>query len=280
LTKGIALAIGLNAVDPKKYDGWSGDLNACESDATDITEMAKAQKFEQATMLLTKNATRRKVKAKIVEAAKALKAGDIFVLYYSGHGGQLPDINNDEELDNEDETWCLYDGELVDDELHSYLKRFAQGVRVFVMSDSCHSGTVTKQAFYSDKLEIRNTNTDDRNVKYKFMPADVARRAYRANKEFYDSILRDSSLKESRSKVKASVLLISGCQDNQLSSDGVFNSKFTAELLAVWNNGRFRGDYRKFHKKIVRRMPPDQTPNFYMIGEKNPTYEAQKPFTV
>ncbi len=280
MTRGITLSIGLNAVDPKKYDGWSGELNACEADAQDISEIAKSQNFEQVITLLTKNATRRQVMSSIRKAAKTLKSGDIFVLYYSGHGGQLPDINNDEELDEEDETWCLYDGEFVDDELYSLLKQFAQGVRVLVMSDSCHSGTVTKQLYYGDRVEIRSTNIDSRKTRYKFMPSDVARRAYRANKEFYDGILGDKSLRESRNKVKASVLLISGCQDNQLSSDGTFNSKFTAELLGVWNHSRFRGDYKKFHKRIVRRMPPDQTPNYYLVGEKNPAFEAQKPFSV
>ena len=28
-TKGIAVCIGLNAVDPKHYQGWSGNLAAC-----------------------------------------------------------------------------------------------------------------------------------------------------------------------------------------------------------------------------------------------------------
>jgi len=57
--------------------------------------------------------------------------------------------------------------------------------------------------------------------------------------------------------------LISGCQDNQYSSDGTFNSLFTANLLAAWNNGHFKRNYKSFHKAIIKRMPPDQTPNYY-----------------
>jgi hypothetical protein len=75
-------------------------------------------------------------------------------------------------------------------------------------------------------------------------------------------------------------LLVSGCQDNQLSSDGDFNGLFTANLLRVWNDGKYKKGYKSFHKDIVRRMPPDQTPNYYVVGAPNAAYEAQKPFTV
>lgn len=86
--------------------------------------------------------------------------------------------------------------------------------------------------------------------------------------------------KESRAAVLASVLLISGCQDNQLSSDGTFNGLFTANLLRVWNNGQFRGDYRRFHKSIVRNMPPDQTPKYFRVGVINSNFEKQLPFSI
>jgi metacaspase-1 len=80
--------------------------------------------------------------------------------------------------------------------------------------------------------------------------------------------------------VRASVILISGCQDNQLSADGNFNGLFTGNLLRVWNNGEFKGDYRRFHKAIKRNMPPDQTPNYFRVGPLDLNFEKQPPFTV
>jgi hypothetical protein len=80
--------------------------------------------------------------------------------------------------------------------------------------------------------------------------------------------------------VKASVLLLSGCQDNQLSSDGIFNGEFTRVLLGVWNEGRFEGDYLKFHKKIVERMPSDQTPNLFHLGSNPTAFMEQRPFQI
>src|SRR5678815_3771458 len=79
------------------------------------------------------------------KAAKLLAAGDLYFLSYSGHGGQVPDVTGEED-DKKDETWCLFDGQLIDDELYYELSRFGEGVRILVLSDSCHSGTVTREA--------------------------------------------------------------------------------------------------------------------------------------
>src|SRR5690606_11438965 len=82
--KGMALAIGLNAVDPTHYDGWSGELIACEQDAADMSGIAASQGFA-VTTLLTRDATRARVLAELARAAETLRSGDIFMLSYSGH---------------------------------------------------------------------------------------------------------------------------------------------------------------------------------------------------
>jgi hypothetical protein len=51
-------------------------------------------------------------------------------------------------------------------------------------------------------------------------------------------------------------------------------------MLRVWNQGKFSGTYQKFHKTIVQRMPPEQTPNYFRAGAVNTAFEAQKPFTI
>lgn len=278
MAKGLALTIGLNSVDRKHYGGWSGELNACEADAEDMADIGKSKKFKVKT-LLTRAATRAKVIGEISRAAKTLKTGDIFMLSYSGNGGQLPDLNSDEP-DAQDETWCPYDGELVDDELYAQLGKFSSGVRILIFSDSCHSGTAVKLAYYQGTTTARGSGPSLQGVRYRFMPPDVALRTYRANRGFYDKILKNIRLKGAEKAAKASALLISGCQDNHLSSDGDFNGLFTAQLLRVWKNGVFKGDYRKFHASIVRRMPPDQTPNYFRIGRTDSKFEAQRPFTI
>lgn len=115
--RGISLHIGLNAVSAAAYGGWDGPLAACEFDANDMAVIAKSRGMKS-TVLLTKKGTRANVLGGMRSAAKALNAGDLFFITYSGHGGQIPDVSGDES-DKQDETWCLYDGQLIDDELWS-----------------------------------------------------------------------------------------------------------------------------------------------------------------
>jgi hypothetical protein len=276
MPKAIAVCIGLNSVDAGHYQGWSGPLTACEADADDMAQIASG-KGMTVTKLLTKKATRDAVRKAIGSAARALTAGDLFMLSYSGHGGQVPDQNGDED-DQMDETWCLYDGQLIDDELYALYGSFAKGVRILVFSDSCHSGTVARAALASAAAMARTPTGEA--PRYRVMPASVALRVYRANKGFYDGLAKEAKSASDLEKLAATVLLISGCQDNQLSQDGTFNGLFTGQLLKVWNEGKFKKDYRKFHANILEDMPPDQSPNYFLIGAANKTFEKQIPFTV
>lgn len=278
MAKGISLHIGLNAVSAAAYGGWSGKLNACEADANDMEALAKSRGFKT-TKLLTKAGTRKKVLAAIKSAATALTSGDIFFLTYSGHGGQLPDMNGDE-VDNQDETWCLYDGELADDDLNLALCAFKSGVRVLVLSDSCHSGTATRAierkangtTFDAAAQVLRDAN----GVAIRMMPPAYLMGAYYAQKKTYDKILK----RPAPPAAKAAVVLISGCQDDQTSADGDFNGLFTGTLKNVWANGAFTGTCNAFHKAIVAKMPASQKPALFRTGAANPAFIAQTPFTV
>jgi hypothetical protein len=269
MAKGISLHLGLNYVDPNHYSGWDGKLNACEYDANDMFSIAKSQGL-RSNKLLRSEATRNKVISAIQKAASLLENNDFFVITYSGHGGQLPDMNSDED-DGLDETWCLFDGEIVDDELSQLWSTFKKGVRILVISDSCHSGTITKAARGIEKINPEITA--------KNMPSEVASTTYFKNKKFYDNIMEN--VKDYRSiNIKASVKLISGCHDNQLSYDGTFNGEFTGMLKRIWNGGKFNGNYFSFYKKIMNSMPPEQTPNYYNIGQSNLNFDNQKPFEI
>jgi hypothetical protein len=280
MTKGISLHIGVNSVDPSHYGGWSGPLSGCEADAEDLLDIASGLGFE-ASLLLTGDATRDAVLDGIQAAAAACEPGDIFFLSYSGHGGQVPDLGNDRELDLKDETWCLFDGQLIDDELWTQWESFHEGVRVLVLSDSCHSGTAVKAAYdplvRSGALDSPVTASGAGTPVFRVMPDDVALRTYRKNRKLYRALGADLT---EPGEITATVRLISGCQDNQLSLDGTFNGLFTGTLLRVWADGRFDGTYAEFHAQILSRMPPTQSPNHIVYGTPNPAFDTQQPFTI
>lgn len=266
MPRGIAIHIGMNSVDPNHYQGWDGKLNACELDANDMAQISTSQGYAT-NMLLTKAATRQAVIDAIASAGQALGDGDILLVTYSGHGGQTYDVSGDED-DFQDETWCLYDGQLLDDELYDLWAKMPGGLRVLVISDSCHSGSVTKAAL--------NERVGSQNGTPRFMPVEVAMRTYAANKAFYDSLAPMDNTDE----IDATVRLISGCQDNQVSLEMPFNGKFTAALKRIWNNGAFSGDYALFHRRIQELLPPTQSPNHFVFGRFSPDYDQQPPFSI
>ncbi len=289
--RAISLHMGLNGVSGAAYGGWDGPLAACEFDANDMAAIARKQGMKP-TVLLTRKATRTAMLSAMRGAAKSLASGDFFFLSYSGHGGQVPDVNGDED-DKKDETWCLYDGQLIDDELYFELGKFKKGVRILVLSDSCHSGTVTREAIFPP------TTTPTQRPKN--MPDAVAMRTYREHQAFYDKIQKDVAaaagkpvvdpdnalaqvaasgrLSAIASKFDASLILISGCQDNQTSMDGEHNGAFTEQVLKVWNQGAFKGNYANLHARVKARMPASQTPNLFTLGTTG-RFLAETPFKV
>jgi hypothetical protein len=276
--QGISIHIGLNEVDPDHYGGWSGKLNACEADAGDMARIAAERGFDTTT-ILTPDATADAVTSAIEDAAGKVAEGDILFCTYSGHGGQVPDTNN-QEADQLDETWVLYDRQLVDDELYELWSKFPKGARILVFSDSCHSGSVNRDIFdVTVPHVVGAAMVDTAEPRTKDLPTEFAKKTYEQNKALYDDIQSRCKPAEARD-IDPSVLLISGCQDNQLSLDGDRNGLFTQQVLAVWNEGQWTGSHPSFHKAVAAKMPPSQSPNYNPVGAANAAFEQQTPLTI
>ncbi len=300
MAKGLSLHIGLNCVDPnhyKKRNGkpWHGTLHGAESDAHAMHEIASIQGF-RATKLLREDAKIESVVQNIEHAAKELSAGDTFFISYAGHGGQVVDTSGDEG-DGYDETWCLYDGQILDDELLLLWSRFDKGVRVLIVSDSCHSGTISRGAAAQhttlcesarDEAMISGASALEakgEEIIYRFMPPIVSIFTSQRNREFYDEVKR--KLPKNIPNIDASVKLLAGCRDHQFSQDGKDNGFFTSTLLKVWDDGKFNGTYEEFHREIhddmthwfkVFQRGAKQEPNYDTFGMDDPQFS--RPFTI
>lgn len=321
---GMSLHIGLNNLDVEAW-GEQTVLAGCINDADAMQSLAAGKGF-QTRRMVESEATADEVIAAIADAANTLRSGDMFFITYSGHGSQIADANGDEE-DGQDETWCLWDRMLLDDELHQLWTQFEPGVRVLMLSDSCHSGTVAKlikerelakspllRSVFKPALAsppiTRALATRSRatpppvvggppqltiippvaeaprippakpgEVTFRWLDPSARARSIQKNGGLYGTVQRLIG-RGVDDDIQASVILISGCQDNQLSADGSGNGLFTETMLGVWNDGAFTGDYKAFHRAILDQMPSSQSPNYYTVGATDTTFEGQVPFTL
>jgi len=359
--KGISIHIGVNSVDQTHYrNSEFGELNSCIKDAEEMEKIAEFKGFEKRTIL--RNAKVAQVKNKIREASGELESGGICLITFSGHGAQTTGDENSDEQDRKrkDETWCLQDRQMLDDEFLELWANFKENRRVLVISDSCHSGTIIdffkflmanesnllanvinnnrfsllergfdfsvfeNQILFEHGLDFIDFKKDslEKNLailkktklakklnsvfsksfkpnlfarKVKTLPRALIRQINLDNQKVYEEarfeakenlkeILRTSNVENVNDLKKASIMLISACQDWQTTHDGPSendNSVFTKALIDVWDNGNFAGNYVKFHEAIANNLKTTgRIPNRYVTGNPNADFELQKPFTM
>jgi metacaspase-1 len=312
MAQGFSLHIGLNGVDASKYNGWPGTLAGCVNDANAMQTICSSQGFTT-QMLLNSDATADAILGAIGQAAFNLQSGDTFVISYSGHGGQVPDTTGSSP-NGLDDTWVAYDRMVLGHELYNLWGQFAAGVRIEVYSDSCHSGTVIRDMFVPSgglrwptskrkAIPLFRSNVGASKFGTVFGPAfkaaskDAPNPTYPAGARVIPTraippaialalFERDQAMYETaqwtrkRGDITASVILISGCQDNQESQDGQNNGLFTEKLLTIWDNGNFSGTLPQFHQGIVALMPSTQTPNYFTVGVDDDVFTNSRPLTI
>ena len=120
------------------------------------------------TMLTDEQATQQGIRAAVESLIDAAGQGDIVAIHYSGHGSRVPDGPEADEPDGWDSTIVPHDSgrppqplrDITDDEIHVWLSRLtAKTPNVTLIFDSCHSGTITRDAFGS---AARAVPQDDR----------------------------------------------------------------------------------------------------------------------
>ncbi|OAI41501.1 hypothetical protein AYO40_00260 [Planctomycetaceae bacterium SCGC AG-212-D15] len=270
MAQGVSVHFGVQSVDPTQYVQYYGTLDGPVNDARVMYDIAKGQGFVPVQVLLNQNATAGAVLTALKAALATITDGDILLLTYSGHGDRIPDASMP---GNNVDTWCLYDRMLLSHELAALwpLSR----VRVILVSDSCHSGTIGRK--WGKKAPS------------KALPPNIALATYRAHQNMYDAIaIANNPAKVRRGAFNvmspinqggASIILMGACQDNQEAQDGSPNSVFTANLKAVWDNGQFQ-TYANFVASISALMPQDQTPSYLPFGYRDPAFEASRPFAI
>jgi hypothetical protein len=269
---GLSLHIGINHPDPKAFpEGWK-DLQSCEKTALAMRSLADSCGF-WSKCILTEHANASHILAAIELAALTLKCGDIFFLTYAGHGAQIPDCNEDED-DGFDETWVAYDRMIVDDEFFMLWSRFRPGVRVLMLSDSCHSGTIS-----SIETLQRNFQPNQPAEIPALLSYSAALNFYLNHRSFYNAIQQQAAVGIT---LGCTVLSLSACQDGELTQySPTLGGVFSGKIHEAWNGRAFQGNYRAFFQAVCAIHPAeDRNPEYRVIGTPNYSFEDQRPFTV
>lgn len=236
MTKRLAICLGLTRVDPAAYGGWPGTCPGCDRDAARFATLCHDRGFDGVQVLVNEAAQPRFVKPAFLEASKLLSAGDLLVLYNSGHGGQQYDDSGDE-ADAQDETLCWWNGEVSDDQIGDYLRKIPAGVRVLFVTDTCNSGTN-----YRGRGKVKRSTP---------------------------VVVRKAPL-----SFKGSLLHFGGCEDGRSSYGADDGGVFTDALLDAIGHARRPLTYQEWFSRARERMPGYQNPVFSFWGPDSFKVEA------
>jgi len=242
----IALCIGIN-----DYPGTQNDLSGCVNDANDWAAELSGRGFAVAKML-DSQATHAAMTSAITNLTHSAVKGDTLVITYSGHGTWVPDSSGDEP-DGRDEGLCPYDigtvGPLLDDQIRHMFGARAAGVRILLLSDSCHSGSVTRG---------KEDDLDPGQPRARFMPLESWMPADELPPANARPFHRIGGLKRSGGD-----LLLAGCLDTQYSWDTSFrgrpNGAFTYYALKTLRESS-PANYEAWFKAIRAYLPSTKLP--------------------
>lgn len=312
MPRGISVHVGVNHPEPTF---GVASLQGCIADAVSMRDIATSRGFE-ATMFLDSEATFQNVSTAILEAKERLEAGDIFLFTFAGHGSFRSILPTTEEDDGQDETILLRDCVLIDNYLRRNLwSQFREGVRILGIADSCHSGTVLTGTMTGPSHGTPGfggvagvdapppdaaggggcePGASSEPIGLDAQATGISATRSRANRGFTDADrvrietrnrplherLRNELLSGAAARVKASLLSLAACRDNEEALDGPAHGAFTEALLAVWNAGTFTGNYDDFIDGIRARFQPTQQRPLRRPPVVDNLFLQQRPFTI
>lgn len=181
------------------YPGTVNQLKGCLNDVANVAGVLTDKGYTCAlvTDFTALKPTRNNILMSLQSLLNISNSGDTCFFLFSGHGTNTRDRNGDE-VDGMDEMICPCDMQMIsDDELNLVIKtNLKPGVTLIALFDSCFSGSVL-------------------DLKYTYYPVAV------------NSRVKDTT---------STVVMISGCRDNQTSADANINSKWQGAMTASFLN--------------------------------------------
>lgn len=270
MSKGIAIHIGVNS--PGNCTCPHDQLRRCVSVAQAMAEFT-ADRFTQLGSFQGRANTNDVMNA-IKQAKGQLPSDGTLLLTFAGHGCQVADLSKPPELDLYDESWCLSDHELIDDEIDKLLADFTKDQRIVIISESCHSGGIV--ALFMEMVDhvfpfargfVHAAGRAGGNLRKKFTVSSP----HKPVPDVWDIEIKRTP----PPGVKAHVLLLAACRERQTSEDGLF----TRTLLDLMKGADPPQSYAALIHRAHRIIAPshaDQTPGWAFDS----TLLTHRPFEV
>lgn len=251
-----AVLVGIN-----RYRVPGADLRGCVPDVKNMSRLLQEQFGFDAgdiTMITDFDATKKAMQDAITGLVGGGKRGDVLLLHYSGHGSNVPDDNNDEEDDNRDEILCPTDLDwydpLRDDWLRKAFDGLGAGVSLTFISDSCHSGTIT-----------RAIQPPDAEVIERYLPSPWDLATVESGRDLTGTTRgtvhkAPETQRKGRDIVPVDMpeVLISGCRADQTSADahisGGYAGALTYNLVEALTEAGTPLSYRELHNQTCDKL--------------------------
>lgn len=244
-----ALCVGIN-----RYPVRGADLKGCVNDAHGWAKLL-TEHFDfpaaEVKVLTDSQATKAAIMRGLEDLLAGSSRGDLLVFTNSSHGSYIPDTSGDEET--YDETLCPYDvkeNAITDDELRELFSGLPAGVRLTVISDSCHSGTVTRALLADNMPGLRFP--DDRRVRF-LNPALV-----RGGPVLPDPMAARPRKRMAFRQSDMNHILLSGARDNEYAFDadigGTYHGAMTAHALKAIRQARYRITYAELAERLQKML--------------------------
>jgi len=250
-----AVLIGVN-----RYRVPGADLRGCVNDVKNMQRVLTRSygfKASDITVITDLAATKKAIQSAITRLIKGGRKGDVLVVHFSGHGSNVPD-NDGDEAESRDEIICPADLDwkdpFRDDWLRKTFDSMRSGVSLTVITDCCHSGTITRALEPPDAPIIE---------RYLPSPWDlVAAESGRRIRGAVTTGLRKSPSPRRKNQdiveIDLPEVLITGCRADQTSADawlgGSFNGALTFNLVAALDEGNGQLTYRELHAATTTKL--------------------------
>jgi pimeloyl-ACP methyl ester carboxylesterase len=288
MSKIFALLVGINDYPTIPLKGCINDVTGMKTCLEKLYANNPQNELNIKTLITAKDTKKAAIINNFQNFYKDAESDDICIFYYSGHGSYAKAPKEFKSANGNLQSFVCSDSrdfggvDLVDKEM-AYLLWSATHKKLdlnfLVITDCCHSGTITKSFIDNSKVQDRRRSGDDAHMPKKI--EDYLGYSIDHNGELGYQSYQENGINFVKMK-NGKHLHLSACQDSQTAKelliDNEIRGAFTTSLIKSLYASSGHISYRELCEQIganVSSLVADQSPSFKVIGENNPNSADQ-----